>query len=57
MDDLRILLAPAWVHTVLGGVALLAVAWLVAWLVGHVLVGVMKSVIRRTAWLWDDALI
>jgi miniconductance mechanosensitive channel len=27
MDDLKILLAPAWVHTVLGGVALLAVAW------------------------------
>jgi miniconductance mechanosensitive channel len=57
MDDLKILLAPAWVHTVLGGVALLAVAWLVAWLVRHVLVRVMTTVSRRTAWHWDDALI
>jgi miniconductance mechanosensitive channel len=57
MDDLKVLLAPAWVHTALGGVALLAVAWLVAWLVRHVLVRVMTTVSRRTAWHWDDALI
>ena len=57
MDDLKALLAPAWVHTALGGVALLAVAWLVAWLVRHVLVRVMTTVSRRTAWHWDDALL
>ena len=57
MGDLKALLAPAWVHTALGGVALLAVAWLVAWLVRHVLVRVMTTVSRRTAWHWDDALL
>lgn len=57
MKTLEAFLAPAWVHTLLGCVVLLLLAWLAAWLARHVLMQIMKLVSRQTVWTWDDALV
>lgn len=44
-------------HTLLGCVVLVVVAWLAAWLARHVLIRIMAVVSRRTVWTWDDALV
>ncbi|HET7562218.1 MAG TPA: mechanosensitive ion channel family protein [Rhodanobacteraceae bacterium] len=51
------LLTHPWVHTLLGCVALLLLAWLCSWLARHVLVRVARSISTRTRWRWDDAMI
>ncbi|MCK9538305.1 MAG: mechanosensitive ion channel family protein, partial [Dokdonella sp.] len=57
MDSLKVLLQPAWVHTLLGCLALLLLAWLAGWLARHVLVRSMTLISGRTAWQWDDAMV
>jgi len=57
MDTLQNLLAHPWMHTLLGCVALLLLAWLCGWLVRRVLKRVMRTVSKRTRWRWDDAMI
>lgn len=57
MDKLHAVLAHSWMHTLLGCVALLLLAWLCAWLTRHVLVRVMITIGKRTRWKWDDVMI
>lgn len=57
MDTFHKLLSHPWMHTLLGCVALLVLAWLAAWVLRHVLVRVTGILSRRTPWQWDDALI
>ena len=56
MASLQHLLDLPWMRTTLGLLALLALAWLVGLLVRRILLRVVRSVTRRTAWQWDDAL-
>ncbi|HET9818394.1 MAG TPA: mechanosensitive ion channel family protein [Rhodanobacteraceae bacterium] len=57
MQSLETLLQHDWVHTLLGCVALLLLAWLSAWLARHVLIRVVIAISKRTRWKWDDAMI
>lgn len=57
MDKLQNLLAHPWMHTLLGCVVLLLLAWLCGWLVRRVLTRVMRTISTRTRWRWDDAMI
>ncbi|WP_430391519.1 mechanosensitive ion channel domain-containing protein [Dyella sp. 20L07] len=45
-----------WMHGAAGAAVLLLVAWLAGVLTRFVLFRVMRSIARRTAWRWDDAL-
>lgn len=56
MTFLQHLLDMPWMRTLLGLLALLALAWLVGLLVRRILLRIVSSVTRRTAWQWDDAL-
>ena len=57
MQALQDLINLPWMHTVLGMLALLALAWLAGQLVRRVLLRLMHGIARRTATHWDDALI
>ncbi len=57
MDKFQNLLAHPWMHTLLGCVVLLLLAWLCGWLVRRVLTRVMRTISTRTRWRWDDAMI
>ncbi|HET7268169.1 MAG TPA: mechanosensitive ion channel domain-containing protein [Oleiagrimonas sp.] len=57
MDKFYALLDHPWMHTLLGCVALVVLAWFCAWLARHVLKRVMKFSTRRTRWRWDDAMV
>ncbi|HZX70985.1 MAG TPA: mechanosensitive ion channel domain-containing protein [Rhodanobacter sp.] len=56
MQNLQDLLELPWMRTVLGLLALLALAWLAGVLVRSVLTRVLRGITVRTAWRWDDAL-
>lgn len=56
MQTLQNLLEHPWMHTALGVLALLALAWLAGQLVRRLLLRVVRGITRRTAWRWDDAL-
>ncbi len=56
MQPLQDLIDLPWMRTVLGVLALLALAWLAGQLVRRVLLRVVRGITRRTAWRWDDAL-
>ena len=56
MPTLQNFLDLPWMRTVLGVVALLALAWLAGQLVRRLLLRVVRGVTRRTTWKWDDAL-
>jgi miniconductance mechanosensitive channel len=57
MDMLGNLLTHPWFRTTLGCVALVAVAWAIAWLARFAMVRVTRVISRRTVWAWDDALV
>src|SRR3546814_4865828 len=56
MQPLQDLIDLPWMRTVLGVLALLALAWLAGLLVRRLLLRVVRGITRRTAWRWDDAL-
>jgi miniconductance mechanosensitive channel len=56
MQTLQNLLEHPWMHTAMGVLALLALAWLAGQLVRRLLLRVVRGITRRTAWRWDDAL-
>ncbi|WP_426701212.1 mechanosensitive ion channel family protein [Rhodanobacter sp. Col0626] len=56
METLQDLIDLPWMRTVLGVLALLALAWLAGQLVRRLLLRVLRGITRRTAWQWDDAL-
>ena len=56
MQNLQDLMNLPWMRTVLGVLALLALAWLAGVLVRSVLTRVVHGITVRTAWQWDDAL-
>lgn len=57
MQTLQNLLDLPWMRTLLGTLALLALAWLAGQLVRRVLRRLVRSLSRRTATHWDDALL
>src|SRR5574337_754167 len=57
MQSLQDLINLPWMHTVLGLLGLLALAWLVGLLVRRVLLRLMQGIARRTVTHWDDALV
>jgi len=57
MQTLQDLLDLPWMRTLLGALALLALAWLAGQLVRRVLRRLVRSISRRTATHWDDALL
>lgn len=56
MQTLQTLLDLPWMRTVLGVLALLALALLTGQLVRRLLLRVVRGITRRTAWQWDDAM-
>lgn len=56
MQPLHDLIDLPWMRTVLGVLALLALAWLAGLLVRRLLLRAVRGITRRTAWRWDDAL-
>lgn len=56
MVSLTELLQHPWMHTLIGGLILLAMAWLAGALTHFVLFRVVGRIAERTAWQWDDAL-
>ncbi len=57
MQTVNTLLQYEWMHTLLGCLALLLVAWLVGRLTRFVLARVMSVASKRTTWRWDDAMV
>lgn len=57
MDSLQSLLDLPWMRTLLGSLALLALAWLAGELCRRLLLRLLCGIARRTAWRWDDALL
>ncbi|TAM58037.1 MAG: mechanosensitive ion channel family protein [Rhodanobacter sp.] len=56
MDSIVGLLQRPWMHALTGTLVLLVVAWLAGTLTRLVLLRIMRGIVRRTAWHWDDAL-
>lgn len=56
MASLTELLQHPWMHTLIGVLILLALAWLAGALTHFVLFRVVRRIAERTAWQWDDAL-
>ena len=56
MDAIVGLLQRPWMHTLIGTLILLVMAWLAGALTRLVLLRIMRGIVRRTAWHWDDAL-
>ncbi|HEX7340546.1 MAG TPA: mechanosensitive ion channel family protein [Rhodanobacteraceae bacterium] len=44
-------------HTLLGCVALLLLAWLTSWVTRRAMIAVTGVISRRTQWRWDDAMV
>ncbi len=57
MQAMQNLINLPWMRTVLGVLALLALAWLAGQLVRRVLLRLMQGIARRTVTHWDDALV
>lgn len=57
MQALELFLDQEWVRTLLGGIALLLVAWLAGRFARFAMVRVTSAASVRTAWRWDDALV
>jgi miniconductance mechanosensitive channel len=57
MQSLETLLQQDWIHTLLGCVLLVLVAWLAGRLVRYAMIHVMRIASRKTAWRWDDAMV
>jgi miniconductance mechanosensitive channel len=57
MQSLETLLHQDWIHTLLGCVLLVLVAWLAGRLVRYAMIHVMRIASRKTAWRWDDAMV
>jgi miniconductance mechanosensitive channel len=56
MDSLPQLLREPWMHTLIGTVVLLLVAWLAGAVTRFVVFRVVRGMVKHTAWRWDDEL-
>ncbi|HET6431937.1 mechanosensitive ion channel family protein [Dyella sp.] len=56
MDSLPQLLHEPWMHTLIGTLLLLLVAWLAGVVTHFVVFRVVRGMVRRTTWRWDDEL-
>ncbi|MEI7036743.1 mechanosensitive ion channel family protein [Fulvimonas yonginensis] len=57
MASLQTLFDLPWMRTLLGSLALLALAWLAGELCRRLLLRLLDGLARRTVWRWDDALL
>lgn len=56
MDSLPQLLHEPWMHTLIGTLVLLLVAWLAGAVTHFVVFRVVRGMVKHTAWRWDDEL-
>lgn len=56
-ETIQNLLPEPWMQTLAACVALLAVAWLIGAIARVVMIRAMRTIVARTAWTWDDALL